>query len=139
MKPPGRSRPQKTATFTGAGTRSLRVKPGARCVLCFSIIPEMLLLHCLTNFFWGGLAPGHSLGAPAAAGSSKCSWVQAIFGHCSFSHCLVRLSCRRVEQVKATVLQKVLEKTAATETKLGREVLPAAWSQRVKKHGVDDS
>ena len=27
----------------------------------------MLLLHCLTNFFWGRLAPGHSLGAPAAA------------------------------------------------------------------------
>ena len=27
------SRPQKMATFSGAGTRSLRVKPGARCVL----------------------------------------------------------------------------------------------------------
>ena len=30
--PPGPSRPQRTATLTGAGTRSLGVKPGARCV-----------------------------------------------------------------------------------------------------------
>ena len=33
VRPPGRSRPQRTATFTGAGTRSLGVKPGARCML----------------------------------------------------------------------------------------------------------
>ena len=29
--------------------------------------------------------------------------------------------------------------TAASETKFGREVLPGAWSQRVKKRGVDES
>ena len=33
LKPPGPGRPRKTATVAGAGTRSLRVKPGARCVL----------------------------------------------------------------------------------------------------------
>ena len=30
---PGPSRPQRTTTFAGAGTRSLKVKPGARCML----------------------------------------------------------------------------------------------------------
>ena len=35
LGPPGTSRPQKLATFTGAGTRSLRVKPGAGCVCDF--------------------------------------------------------------------------------------------------------
>ena len=30
---PGPSGPRRTTTFAGAGTRSLRVKPGARCVL----------------------------------------------------------------------------------------------------------
>ena len=29
----GPSGPRRTTTFAGAGTRSLRVKPGARCVL----------------------------------------------------------------------------------------------------------
>ena len=33
VRQPGTSRPQRTATFTGTGTMSLRVKPGARCVL----------------------------------------------------------------------------------------------------------
>ena len=33
VRPPGPSRPQRTATFTGAGTTLLRVKPSARCVL----------------------------------------------------------------------------------------------------------
>ena len=33
VRPPGPSRPQKMTTFAGAGTRSLRAKPGARCVL----------------------------------------------------------------------------------------------------------
>ena len=33
VRPPGPSRPQRMATFTGAGTRLLRVKLGARCVL----------------------------------------------------------------------------------------------------------
>ena len=86
------------------------------------------------NFFWGGLAPGHSLGAPAAAGSTKCFWVQPIFGHC-----LVRPSHRGAEWVEAAVLQKGPGKTAASETKLGREVLPEAWSQTVKKRRVDES
>ena len=36
------------------GTRSLRVNTSAKYVLWFSIIPEMLLLHYLMNFFWGG-------------------------------------------------------------------------------------
>ena len=30
-------------------------------------------------------------------------------------------------------------KTATSETKLGREVLPGAWTQTVKKWGVDES
>ena len=30
--PPGPNRPQRTATVLGAGTRTLRLKPGARCV-----------------------------------------------------------------------------------------------------------
>ena len=33
MRQPGPSRCQRTATFAGAGTRSLKVKAGARCVL----------------------------------------------------------------------------------------------------------
>ena len=33
LKPPGPSGPRKAATFAGAGTRSLWVKPGARGVL----------------------------------------------------------------------------------------------------------
>ena len=33
LRPPGLSRPQRMATFVGAGTRSLRVKSGARYVL----------------------------------------------------------------------------------------------------------
>ena len=33
VRPPGPSRPQKMGTFAGVGTRSLRVKAGARCVL----------------------------------------------------------------------------------------------------------
>ena len=33
VRPPGPSRPQRMATFAGAGTRSLRVRPGATRVL----------------------------------------------------------------------------------------------------------
>ena len=33
VRPPGLSRPQRTATLAAAGTRALGVKPGARCVL----------------------------------------------------------------------------------------------------------
>ena len=33
VRPPGPSRPQRAATFAGARTRSLGVKPSARCVL----------------------------------------------------------------------------------------------------------
>ena len=40
------------------------------CVLWFAMIPEMLLLHYLANFMWGGLALGLSLRAAAAAGSN---------------------------------------------------------------------
>ena len=83
VRQPGPSRSQRMATFAGAGTRSLRVKPGARCVSSFSITPETLQLHYLANFFWGGLAPGHSLWAPAAAWSHELSWVQLAFSHCS--------------------------------------------------------
>ena len=140
VRPPGPNRPQRTATFAGAGTRSLRVKPGARCVLRFPVIPEKLLLHYLANFFWGGLAPGRSLGALAAAGSGKRSWVQPTFSHCSFGHCPVRPSRRGAEWIKVAVLRNEgTGKTAASETKLGREVLPGAWSQRVKKRGVGKS
>ena len=47
---------------------------------------------------------------------------------------------RVVEQVKAAVPQKgALGKAAVSETKLGREVLPGAWSWRVWKRGVDRS
>ena len=84
------------------------VKGEAWCQMCVAIFqgPETLLLHYLVNFFWGGLAPGHSLRAPAAAGSSKHSWEQLTFGHCSFGHRLVRPSCRGVKRVKTAVLQK---------------------------------
>ena len=40
------------------------------CVLWFAMIPEVLLLHYLANFMWGGLALGLSLRAAAAAGSN---------------------------------------------------------------------
>ena len=36
----------------------------------------MLLLYNHMNFFWGGLAPSHSLWESAAAGSHECSWGQ---------------------------------------------------------------
>ena len=97
----GPSGPGRTTTFAGAGTRSLRVKPGARCMLCFAIIPEMLLLHNRVNFFWGGWAPGHSLRALAAARSCKHSWVQPAPGHRS-----VRASRRGAEWITAAVPQK---------------------------------
>ena len=125
---------QRTATFAGAGTRSLRVKPGARCVMRFSIIPEKLLLHYLMNFFWDGLTPGRSLGASAAAGSSKDSWVQLTFNHCLFGHCSQRGG---IGQSLSSFRGKGLGNTAATETKLRREVLPGAWSQTVKKWAED--
>ena len=70
LKPPGPSRPQKAATFVGAGARLLRVKPGVRCVLQFSMVSEMLRLYYLAIFWGDGLAPGRSLRAPATAGSS---------------------------------------------------------------------
>ena len=79
-RPPYPSSPQRTATFASATT--LMVKVGARCVLWFSIIPEALLLHYLTNFFWGRLAPGHRLWASATAWPHKCSWVRLAPGHC---------------------------------------------------------
>ena len=63
-------------------TRSLGVEPGARRVLRFAVIPEALLLHCLENFFWGGLASGHSFGAAAAAAwYREHSWVWPAPGH----------------------------------------------------------
>ena len=79
------------------------IKGEGWCQMCvvISIIPEKMLLHYLTNFFWGRLVSGCSLGAPAAAGSSKHSWVQPAFGYCS-----VRPSHRGAEWVKAAVLQK---------------------------------
>ena len=118
------------------------IKGDAWCQMCVVIFhyPEALQLHYLANVFWGGLAPGHSLGAPAAAGSSKRSWVQPTFGHCSFGHCSVRPSRRGAERVKAAVLpSKEPWKTGTSETKLRREVLPGAWSRTVKKQGVDES
>ena len=93
------------------------------------------MLHCLLNFFWGQLAPGHSLLASAAAQSYKHSWVWLVP-----SHCLVRPS---KEGRSISMLQSFrsggLGKAAASETKLGREVLPGAWSQTVKTQGVDGS
>ena len=66
--PPGPSRPQRTTTFAGGGTRSLRVKTAARCMLGFSMIPEMPLLHDRSReLFWGRLEPSRGLWASAAA------------------------------------------------------------------------
>ena len=36
-------------------------------------------------------------------------------------------------------VSKGLEKTVASETKLGGKVLPGAWSRRVKTWGVEES
>ena len=116
---------QRMATFAGVGIRSWRAKPGARCVLWFSIIPETLLLHYLVNFFQGGLAHGHSLWASAAAWSRELSWVWLAFSHCS-----VRPSSEGWKGSKPQSLRsKGPGKTATSETELGREVLPGAWSQ----------
>ena len=81
--------------------RSLGVKSGARCVLQFSIIPEALLLHCLTKFFWGRLAPGHSHRASTAVQSYKHSWVQPAPSHCS-----VRQSTERWRRSKLQTLRR---------------------------------
>ena len=62
-------------------------------VIC--IIPETLLLHDCMNFFWGGLAPGHSLWASAAAWSHERSWGWAS------TQPLLRPSPRGSEWVKA--------------------------------------
>ena len=105
-----------------------------------SIIPETLMLRYLADFFWDGLAPGRSLGAPATAGSSGHSWVQPTLDHCSFGHCSVRPSRRGWSGSKPQSFRsKGPGKTATSEPKLGREVLPGAWSRRVKKRGVDES
>ena len=53
------------------------MKPAARCVLWFTIVPETLLLHDHMNFFWGRLAPSCSLWASAATQSYKHSRGQA--------------------------------------------------------------
>ena len=84
LKPPGPGRPGKAAVFAGAGTRSLRVKPGARCVLRFSIIPEKLLLHCLRNFSGAGWHPA----AVSGTGSSRVLW--AFLGAADIQPLLIR-------------------------------------------------
>ena len=97
------------------------------------MVSETLRLHCPVIFWGAELAPGCSLRAPAKAGYRGHYWVQPTYGHCSFSHRSVRPSHRGAERVKAA------GKTAASETKLGREVLSGAWSRRVQKRGVDYS
>lgn len=133
VRPPGCSRPQRMATFTGAGTRSLGVKTDAKCVLRFSIIPEVLLIHCLTKFFWGKLAPGYSLWALVAAQSCKRSWVQPAPGHCSVIPSAEGRTGSKLQSLRSGGLGKAV----ASETKLRKAVLPGAWSQIVWKRGVD--
>ena len=53
------------------------MNPDARCVLCFTIIPEPLLIHDCMKCFWGGLATGCSLWTSAVAQLCECSWGQA--------------------------------------------------------------
>ena len=59
-----------------------------------------MLLHCLANFFWGGLAPGHSLWAAAAA------VLQAFLCVAGTQTLLPETLRRGAEQVKAAVPQK---------------------------------
>ena len=92
----------------------------------------MLLLHYLVNFFWGGLAPGHSLGAPAAAGSSKRSWVQP-----TFDHCLVRHQDPPAEGQNGSKLQSFRSKGLGKAVPLLEghwvETVEATWSQKTPK------
>ena len=127
----GPSGPGRTTTFAGAGTRSLGVKPGTRCVLRFSIIPEMLLLHHHVNFFCGGLALATVSGHQQQHGlANVLGCDQPAPGQCS-----VRPSPRRSEQSKPQSFRsKESGKTAASEIKLRREVPPGnltAWSRTV--------
>ena len=72
------SGPQRTTTFAGAGTRTLREKPGARCVLRFSINPEKMLLQDCANFLAAAWSPSHRFWALVAVWSCESSWGWAI-------------------------------------------------------------
>ena len=126
----GASRCQRTTKFAGARTRLLRVRPGARCVLRFSIIPETLLLHNRVNIFWGGLAASRSLWASAAA------WSLNVPG-CGRNPAIAQQDPPPDDQNKSklqSLRSEGLGNTAASEIKLRREVLPGslkAWSWTV--------
>ena len=66
----------------------------------------MLLLHCLVNFFWGGLTPGCSLGAPATAGVQRAFLGAADIQPLLIQPLLGETLLQRAERVKATSLQK---------------------------------
>ena len=124
-------RPQRMATFTGVEARTLRVKPGARCVLWFVIIPEMLQLHDHVNFFWDGLAPSCRFWASTAAQYPKSSW-----GWASTQPLLSETITQRVGTGQTHSPSEVRGWiTALSEIKLRRVVLPGsltAWSRQCR-------
>ena len=91
----------------------------------------MLLLHNRVNFFWGRLAPSHSLWGSAAAQSCECSWVRLAPSRCS-------VNPTPPEHQKRSKLQslgsEVLGNTVASEIKLKKEV--SSGNLTAKSHTV---
>ena len=71
------------------------MKPDARCVLRFSMVPEMLRLHCLTTGTW-----------PKSRGTSNSRVQWAFLGAVNTHPLLGETLWRGAEEAKATVPQK---------------------------------